>query len=413
VFSPYKIRNDFPILKKIVNGHPLIYFDNNATTLKPIQVIEAVKNVYEQYYSNIHRGIHTLSVEVTELFENALRKIASFINASFEEVIPVYNASHGLNLAAALISLNYLGKDDEVIISVMEHHSNMLPWRFWSKIKGFKIKYVYPNEYGEISRDNVERLFTRNTRVLAFTHVSNVSGVINNAKEIIRSARKKGIITVLDIAQSVPHMKIDIKDLEPDFAAFSGHKMLGPSGTGGLYIRKELSEELEPVFSGGDTIIDVTLDEIKWIDPPWRFAPGTPNIEGFIGLGVAIDYLNNIGMDNVRKHEETLIKYTFEKAEEEGLFKWIEVLGPRDYKIRTGVFTFKSDLASPNIIGAYLDLHGIAVRTGKHCAHPLHYFYKWDKGSVRASYYIYNTKEEIDKMIMVLKKFFAEKDNRI
>jgi len=410
VFSPYEIRKDFPILKRTINGHPLIYFDNNATTLKPIQVIESVKKVYEQYYSNIHRGIHTLSVEATELFEDALKKIANFINASFQELIPVYNASHGLNLAASLLSLNYLGANDEVIITVMEHHSNMLPWRLWSKIKGFKIKYVYPNDDGEISRDNVESLFTKNTRVLAFTHVSNVTGVINDAKAIIRSAKREGIIIVLDIAQSIPHMKINIKDLDPDFAAFSGHKMLGPSGTGGLYMRREFAEEFEPVFSGGDTIVDVTLNEIKWTEPPWKFAPGTPNIEGFIGLGAAVDYLNNIGMDNIREHEEMLIKYTLDRAEEEGLFKWIELLGPRDYKKRTGVFTFRSELANPNVVGAYLDLHGIAVRTGKHCAHPLHYYYGWYKGSVRASYYIYNTKEEIDKMIYLLKNFFHRKE---
>lgn len=408
-FSPYEIRKDFPILNRVVNGHQLIYFDNNATTLKPIQVIETIKRVYENHYSNIHRGVHTLSIEATELFEEALTKIARFINASPREVVPVYNASHGLNLAAALISLNYLREGDEVIISIMEHHSNMLPWRFWSKIRGFKIKYVYPNELGEITREAVENLYTSKTRVVAFTHVSNVTGVINDAREIIRSAKKNGILTVLDIAQSIPHIKIDIKDLDPDFAAFSGHKMLGPSGTGALYIREELANEMEPVFSGGDTIRDVTIDHVEWADPPWKFAPGTPNIEGFIGLGAAVDYLNRIGMDDVRSYEEYLIKYTFDKAEEEGLMKWIEVMGPRDPRRRTGVFTFRSELASANTIGAYLDLHGIAVRTGKHCAHPLHYYYGWDKGSVRASYYIYNTPEEIDKMIYVLKKFFLEK----
>ncbi|MCC6061385.1 MAG: cysteine desulfurase [Desulfurococcales archaeon] len=409
MFTPYEIRKDFPILRREINGHPLIYFDNNATTLKPIQVINAVKKVYEEYYSNIHRGVHTLSIEATEMFEEALRKIAQFINASIEELIPVYNASHGLNLAALLLTINYLNEGDEVLVSVVEHHSNMLPWRVLSKIKKYKIKYVYPDEEGFITSETVENMITSKTKVLTLTHVSNVTGAINDARKIIRVAKRNGLITVLDIAQSIPHMPIDIKDLEADFAAFSGHKMLGPAGTGGLYIKREFARDMEPVLSGGDTIIDVTLDDIKWADPPWRFHPGTPNIEGFIGLGAAVDYLKRLGLENVRIHEEALMKHTLDKVEEEGLNKYIEIMGTKDLKRRTGTFTFRSSKYSPNVIGAYLDMHGIAVRTGKHCAHPLHYYYGWNEGSVRASYYIYNTKEEIDKMINVLKKLFVSK----
>ncbi|MEM1632788.1 MAG: aminotransferase class V-fold PLP-dependent enzyme [Sulfolobales archaeon] len=409
MLNPYEIRKDFPILTRTINNNPLIYFDNNATTLKPVQVINKVREVYEKYYANIHRGVHTLSIEATEIFEDSLGKIARFINADLEEIVPVYNASQGLNMAALIISLRYLNEGDEVIISIQEHHSNMLPWRTLSKFKRFKIRYMYPNEEGILTRESLEKAITKNTRVVAFTHVSNVSGAINEAEDIIRLARREGAITVLDIAQSIPHMEIDIRKLNPDFAAFSGHKMLGPAGTGGLYIRKELAEELEPVLAGGDTIIDVTLDEISWARPPWRFHPGTPNIEGFIGLGEAVEYLRRIGMNNIRSHEEDLIRYTMERVEEEGLLKWIDIMIPRDFKKKTGTFTFRSSVSSPNVIGAYLDFHGIAVRTGKHCAHPLHYYYGWNDGSVRASYYIYNTREEIDKMILVLRDFFLKK----
>ncbi|MEZ0289963.1 MAG: aminotransferase class V-fold PLP-dependent enzyme [Sulfolobales archaeon] len=408
LLNPYEVRRDFPILNRVINGHPLIYFDNNATTLKPIQVINRVREVYEKYYANIHRGVHTLSIEATELFEESLAKIAGLINASVEEMIPVYNASQGLNLAALLIALNYLGENDEVILSVQEHHSNMLPWRNLAKLKKFKIKYMYPNEEGLLTRESLEEVISKNTRVVAFTHVSNVTGGINEAEEIIRAAKREGAIVVLDIAQSIPHMKIDIKKLGPDFAAFSGHKMLGPAGTGGLYMRREFAEELEPVLAGGDTIQDVTLEEVIWARSPWKFHPGTPNIEGFIGLGEAVEYLSRIGLDNIRSYEEYLLSYTLERVEEEGLLKWIEIMGTRDVKKRTGTFTFRSSISNPNVIGAYLDLHGIAVRTGKHCAHPLHYHYGWNEGSVRASYYIYNTVEEIDKMISVLKNFFTK-----
>lgn len=400
-----KVRGDFPILGRTVNGRPLVYLDNNATTLKPFQVIRAVEEFYKRHYSNIHRGVHTLSLEATQIFEESLERIARLVGARPSEAVPVYNASHGLNLAALLLSFNVLGEGDEVVVGVSEHHSSMLPWRILSRIRGFRIKYAYPDEDLRITRDGVERLVSSRTRVIAVAHVSNVTGSINDVEGIARAAREAGAYLVVDAAQSVPHMPVDAKALGADFMAFSGHKMLGPSGTGILYIDEKHHQDLEPVLGGGDTIADVTLEKIEWADAPWKYHPGTPNIEGFVGLGEAVKYLEGIGMEAVRRHEESLNRLADRLVEEEKLDRWIELLGPRDPEKRTGTLAFRIRGASPNVVGSYLDLNGIAVRTGKHCAHPLHYHIGWREGSVRASYYIYNTEEEIRYLVETLSKY--------
>ena len=399
-----RIRKDFPILSRRINGRELIYFDNNATTLKPIQVIERVREVYENHYSNIHRGVHTLSMEATELFEDSLREISRFINADFEELIPVYNASHGLALASLMISMRFLKPGDEVIVTITDHHSNMLTWRVLSGIVGFKVKYVYPGAGGRIDLEAVESAIGQNTKAIAFPHVSNVTGVINDVKGIIEIARDRGLLTVVDAAQSVPHMPVDVRDLGPDFLAFSGHKMLGPSGTGILYISRDLVNDLEPIIAGGGTVEEVTIESIKWLDSPWRYAPGTPNIEGFIGLGEAVRYLKRLGMDNVRSYEHELLRYLIKRLEEEKLFEYIEPVDKdSDYSSKTATFAFNLGDVNPNTVASFLDMHGIAVRSGKHCAHLLHSHYGVD-GSVRASLYIYNTLYEIDRFIEALKE---------
>ncbi len=408
VLNVEEIRKDFPILNRVINGRRLIYFDNAATTQRPIQVVSAIARFYLQHNANVHRGFHTLSQEASEMFEEAHEVIAHFINAySWEEVILTSNTTEGINLVAYTWGFENIGEGDEIILTVMDHHSNMLPWRRLAKLRGARIKYVDITDDGLLRYDMLEELISEKTKVVAFPMMSNVLGTMNDVKRIVKIAHEVGAIVVADGAQWVPHAPTDVRDLGIDFLAFSGHKMLGPTGTGILWGRKDLLEDLEPFKCGGDTIKDVTLDSVIWHDLPWRFEAGTPNIAGMIGLAEAAKYLMRIGMENVREHEKELVRHTLKRLEELG--DEVEVYGPRDVNVRGGVISFNVKGLHHHIVGKALDLFGIAVRTGGHCAHPLHYRLGI-KGTVRASYYIYNTIDEIDEFIEVLKTIVKLKD---
>ncbi len=403
-----EIRKDFPILRRVVNGNPLIYFDNAATTQRPVQVVAAIARFYLQYNANVHRGFHTLSQEASEAFEEAHEVIAHFINAySWEEIILTYNTTESINIVAHTWGLKNLREGDEIILTVMDHHSNMLPWRKVAEITGARIRYVDITDDGLLRYDMLEEMISERTKVVAFPMMSNVLGTMNDVKRIVKVAHSVGAIVVADGAQWVPHAPTDVRDLGIDFLAFSGHKMLGPTGTGILWGRKDILEELEPFKSGGDTIKDVTLDSVIWHDLPWRFEAGTPNIAGMIGLAEAVKYLMRIGMENVREHEKELVRHTLKRLEE--LADDVDVYGPKNPEVRGGVVSFNVKGLHYHTVGKALDLFGIAVRTGGHCAHPLHYRLGI-KGTVRASYYIYNTVEEVDRFIEVLKTIVKLKE---
>ncbi|MEM0006527.1 MAG: cysteine desulfurase [Ignisphaera sp.] len=402
------MREDFPILKKEINGRPLIYFDNAATTHKPNQVIDAIARFYREFNANVHRGMHTLSQEASTLYEDSLDVVAKFINAySWEEVIEVKNATDGLNIAAWGWGLFNLKPDDEIILTVMDHHSNMLPWRIVAERTGAVIRYVDITEDGDINYDQFEEMVNKRTRVIAITMASNVLGTIVDVKRICKVAHSVGAIVVGDAAQYVPHVPTDVRDLGIDFIAFSGHKMLGPTGIGILWGRRDVLEEMKPFRVGGDTIKDVTLDSIEWHDLPWRFIAGTPHIAGMIGLAEAVRYLMRIGMENVRQHDIELTEHTLKGFRE--LENEISVLGPLDARKRTGIVSFNVNGLHHHVVAKALDSFGIAVRSGGHCAHPLHYRLGL-KGSVRASYYIYNTLDEVDTFISALKFIVTLRD---
>lgn len=399
-FDPYEIRKDFPVLERKINGKRLVYLDNAATTQKPKQVIDAVREYYEKYNANVHRGLHTLSQEASEAYEKAHEVLAKFINAySWEEVVFTSNTTDALNMIAYAWGLKNLREGDEIILTVMEHHSNMLPWRNVAKLVGAKVKYVDITDEGLLLYEQFEELVTDRTKVIAVTMMSNVLGTINDVRRIARLAHSVGAVIVVDGAQGVPHMPVNVRELEIDFLAFSGHKMLGPTGTGVLWGRRDRLEEMMPFKVGGDTIKDVTLDDVVWHDLPWRFEAGTPNIAGGIGLAVATEYLMRLGMENVRVHEKELTAYTLKRLEE--LKEEIEYYGPRDPELKGGVIAFNVKGLHHHIVGKALDTFGIAVRTGMHCAHPLHYRLGL-RGTVRASYYIYNVREDVDALIEAL-----------
>ena len=406
MFNPYEIRKDFPILDREINGYKLIYFDNAATSQKPRQVIDVMKEFYEKYNANIHRGVHTLSQEASELYENAHKEVANFINADgMEEIVFVKNTTEAINLVAYSWALNKLSEGDEVLTTLLEHHSNIVPWEILSKIRGFKVKYADINADGTLNIESLEQLTTEKTRIICVSHVSNVTGAINDVKRIAKLAHEHDAIIILDGAQSVPHMPIDVKNLDVDFLAFSGHKMLGPTGIGVLYGKRELLEEMEPFLGGGSLIKSVRCQspngncQIEWHDLPWKFEAGTPNICGGIGLMEAVKYLRRIGMENVQRHERELTEYVLKRF---GEFEKVKFYGPKDASLKCGIIPFNIDGMNPHDVALMLDSFGIMVRSGYHCAEPLHRRLGI-KGSARASFYIYNTKEEIDRFIEVLR----------
>lgn len=402
------IRRQFPILNQEVNGKPLVYLDSSATSQKPIQVIETMEKYYKEINSNVHRGVHTLGTRATDAYEGAREKVRKFINAkSTQEVIFTRGTTTALNTVAASYAAENLSAGDEIVITYMEHHSNIIPWQQVARRTGATLKYIPLQEDGTISLDDVRATITANTRVVSVMQVSNVLGVINPVKEIAQIAHENGAIMVVDGAQSAPHMKIDVQDLDCDFLAFSGHKMCAPTGIGVLYGKKHLLEKMEPIEFGGEMIDFVHLQESTWKELPWKFEAGTPIIAGAIGLGAAIDFLNEIGLDNIAEHEHKLAEYALDKMSS---VPGMTIYGPLDASKRAGLVTFNISDVHPHDVATVLDAEGIAVRAGHHCAQPL---MKWLKASAtaRASFYLYNTEDDIDKLVEGLvktKEYFSD-----
>ncbi|MGX1901588.1 cysteine desulfurase [Thermolongibacillus altinsuensis] len=393
-----ELRKLFPILDQEVNGKPLVYLDSAATSQKPLPVIEAVNNYYREYNSNVHRGVHTLGTKATDAYEGAREKVRRFIGAkSTEEIIFTRGTTTAINLVAASYGRANLREGDEIVITYMEHHSNIIPWQQVAKQTGATLKYIPLQEDGTIRLEDVENTVTPNTKIVAVVHVSNVLGTINPVKQIAEIAHRNGAVIVVDGAQSTPHMKINVQELDCDFFAFSGHKMCGPTGIGVLYGKKALLEKMEPIEFGGEMIDFVGLYESKWKELPWKFEGGTPIIAGAIGLGAAIDFLEEVGLDQIAKHEHKLAQYALEQMSQ---IEGITIYGPKE---RAGLVTFNLDDVHPHDVATVLDAEGIAVRAGHHCAQPL---MKWLNvtATARASFYLYNTEEEIDKLVLALKK---------
>ena len=391
-----------------INGNPLVYLDSAATSQKPIQVIEAVSNYYRQLNSNVHRGVHTLGTRATDAYEGAREKIRKFINAkSTQEIVYTRGTTTALNLVASSYGRANIGEGDEIIITYMEHHSNLIPWQQVAKQTGATLKYFPLQEDGTLTIEDVRSTITPNTKIVALTMVSNVLGTMNPIKEIAQIAHENGAVIVVDGAQGAPHLGIDVQDLDIDFLAFSGHKMCAPTGIGVLYGKKQLLENMEPIEFGGEMIDFVGLHESTWKELPWKFEGGTPIIAGAIGLGAAIDFLQEIGLDNILEHEHKLAAYALEKM---STIEGLTIYGPAEAEKRAGVITFNLSDVHPHDVATVLDAEGIAVRAGHHCAQPL---MKWlnVSATARASFYLYNTEEDIDKLVEGLaktKEYFSD-----
>ena len=390
------IRADFPILSRKVNGQDLVYLDNAATSQKPKQVIQALTDYYEQTNANVHRGVHTLSIEATDGYELARTKVAKFINAPHsEEVIWTRNTSESLNLVAATWADANIGEGDNIVISAMEHHSNIVPWQQLAAKKNAELRYLAAGEDGLLDVSDVDSIIDSRTKIVAVTHMSNVLGTINPVAMLAERVHAAGGVILVDAAQSVPHMPVDVQVLDADFLCFSAHKMLGPTGIGVLYGKYDLLEAMPPYMFGGDMILEVTYEDATWNDLPYKFEAGTPNIADAIATGAAVDYLNDLGMDNIWKHEQELTTYAMERVLS---LDTVRILGPQDPSLRGGVISFIHDTIHPHDLGTALDQQGIAIRTGHHCAMPL--VRSFDVvAAARASFYIYNTKSEVDALV--------------
>ena len=394
MFDFKTIIKDFPILNRRINENKLIYFDNAATSQKPKVVIDALSNFYSNTNANIHRGVHTLSMESTYLYDEAKEKIAEFINApNSNSIIFTRGTTESINLIEDSWGQSNLKESDNIVITELEHHSNIVPWQELIKKTKSKLKYIPINGDGTLNLTNINNIITKNTKIVSITHVSNGIGTINNIKEIINIAKSNGATTIIDAAQSAPHMPLDVTDLDCDFLTFSGHKMLAPTGIGVLYGKKELLESMPPYQKGGDMILEVTYDKSTWNEIPFKFEAGTPNIAGAIGLSAATKYLMEIGMQNIREHEIEITKYAYNNLMN---IDGIEILGPENIDIRAGLISYNIPDIHPHDLGTFLDSKGIAIRTGHHCAMPL-IKKLGSHSSARASFYIYNTNQEIDK----------------
>ena len=395
-----KIREQFPILKEEVNGKPVVYLDSAATSQKPQAVIEAVSHYYETSNANVHRGVHTLGNLATDAYEGARDKVRAFINANeAAEIIFTRGTTTSLNLVAQSYGMMNVEEGDEIVISYMEHHSNIIPWQQVAKAKKATLKYIELTEDGEITLDAVKAQVTDKTKIVSVAYASNVLGTINPVKEIAEIAHAHGAVMVVDAAQAAPHLKIDVQNINCDFLAFSGHKMCAPTGIGVLYGKRALLDAMEPVEFGGEMIDFVGLHDSTWKELPWKFEGGTPIIAGAVGLGVAIDYLEEIGLDNIARHEQELVAYAIERMQQ---IEGIQLYGPLDPARRAGLITFNLQEVHPHDLATVLDMNGIAIRAGHHCAQPL---MKWleQSATARASFYLYNTKEDIDQFVEGLK----------
>ena len=399
-----KIRKDFPILDQIVNDEPLVYLDNAATTQKPKAVLEAVNRYYQEDNANVHRGVHTLAERATASYEAARETVRRFINASStKEVLFTRGTTTGLNWVGRFAE-EILEEGDEVLISIMEHHSNILPWQEACRKTGAKLVYAYLKD-GGLDLEDFRKKLTDRTKFVSIAHASNVLGVINPVQEIAQLAHEKGAIVVVDGAQSVPHMKIDVQKLDADFFVFSGHKMAGPTGIGVLYGKEQYLNQMSPVEFGGEMIDFVYEQSATWKELPWKFEAGTPNMAGAIGLAAAIDYLEAIGMDAIERHEQDLIAYVFPNLQ---AIEGLKIYGSQDLAKRSGVISFNLGDLHPHDLATALDYEGVAVRAGHHCAQPLIQYLEVP-ATARASFYLYNTKEDCDKLVEALiktKEFF-------
>lgn len=392
-----KIKGDFPILKKKINGKRMVYLDSAATSQKPKQVIKEIEKYYENYNANVHRGIYKIAAEATEEYEKARKKVANFINAKSEnEIIFVRGTTEGINLVKFAWAERLMA-EDEIICTVMEHHSNLVPWILLKK-KGIDVKFIEINEDGTLKMDEFKKLITPKTKLIAISHVSNVLGTINPVKQIAKIAHENGARILVDAAQSVPHMPVDVQDIDCDFLAFSGHKMLAPTGIGVLYVKEDVYREMDPFMSGGEMIKEVFLTNATWKNPPYKYEAGTPDISGAIALGHAIDYLEKIGMKKIREHEKVLTKYALQKLSK---VPGIKIYGPGDEEKRGGVISFNLGDIHAHDLATILDEQGVAIRSGHHCTMPLH-SKLGVSATARASFYIYNDKDDVDKLVEAL-----------
>ncbi len=402
------IRKDFPILFQEVNDEPLVYLDNAATTQKPTQVLDVLRHYYEHDNANVHRGVHTLAERATEDYENSREKVRAFINAKeTSEVLFTRGTTTGLNWLARSYGDAFIKEGDEIVISYMEHHSNIIPWQQLASRKGATLRYLPLTDEGFIDMTAAKEMINEKTAIVSLAYVSNVLGVINPIKELAEMAHGNEAVVIVDGAQAAPHMTVDVQALDADFFAFSGHKMCGPTGIGVLYGKRQLLEQMEPVEFGGEMIDFVNLYDSSWKELPWKFEAGTPNIAGAIALGGAIDYLNEIGMENIHRYEQELVAYVLPKLQEIG---GITIYGPQDPEHHTGVVAFNLDGIHPHDVATALDMEGVAVRAGHHCAQPLMNYLNLP-ATARASFYFYNTKEDADRLIEAIKatkEFFKD-----
>jgi cysteine desulfurase/selenocysteine lyase len=405
--DPRAIKRDFPIFTRTVHGKPLIYLDNAATSQRPQSVIDAVTRYYQSYNANVHRAVHTLSHEASVAYEDAHKKAARFVNArSWKEIVFTRNATEAINLVAYAWGLKNLQAGDEVLVTIMEHHSDIVPWFRLRELKQVAVGFLDVTDEGRLKLDELPRLLTKRTKLVGLVYASNALGTINSVAEVIEAAKRVGAVTLLDAAQAAPHIPIDVQALRCDFLAISGHKMLGPTGIGFLYGRRELLETMDPFLYGGDMISTVTTESVTFNELPWKFEAGTPNISGGIGLGVAMDYLCALGLENVYAHEQKLLEYALNKLLQ---IDNLEIYGPKETQDRLAVISFNLRGVHPHDVAGILDEAGIAVRSGHHCAQPLMKRLEIEN-TARASFYIYNSEEDVDALVDALKtaqKLFA------
>lgn len=402
------IRQSFPILFQEVNDEPLVYLDNAATSQKPKQVIDSLVHYYEHDNANVHRGVHTLAERATSSYEASREKVRNFINAkSTKEVLFTRGTTTAINWLSRSYGDANVSAGDEILISQMEHHSNIVTWQELAKRQNATLVYVDLTDEGELDIEDFKKKLSHKTKIVSLAHASNVLGVVNPIKELTELVHEVGAVIVVDGAQSVPHMSVDVQDLDADFYAFSGHKMCGPTGIGVLYGKQNLLEKMEPIEFGGEMIDFVYHDHSTWTELPWKFEAGTPNIAGAIALGSAIDYLTEIGMDNIHQHEQELVEYVFPKLK---AIEGLTIYGPQDPKKHTGVIAFNIDGVHPHDTSTALDMEGVAVRAGHHCVQPL-LTYLGVQSTARASFYFYNTKKDADRLIEAIiatKEFFTD-----
>lgn len=401
-FDVSKIRSDFPILKRKVHGKPLVYLDSTASSQKPQQVLDAMNAFYQASYANIHRGVYTIAEEATELYENARAKTAQFLNAKTNEIVFTRNTTEAINLVRFAWGGKNVKAGDEILLTEMEHHSNLVPWQLLAEEKGAKLKFIPIDGQGKLVLEELDRLLTLKTKLVACTAISNMLGTVNPVETIIQKAHANGSLVLLDAAQAAPHIPIDVEKLDADFLAFSSHKMLGPTGIGVLFAKAALLEAMEPFLGGGEMIKEVQWERSTWNDVPWKFEAGTQSIAEAMGLAAAIDYLNGVGLNAIHDHEQTLVRYAMERMHE---IPGLTIYGP-PASDRAGLVAFNLEEVHPHDVAALLDRNGICVRAGHHCTQPLHRKLGLN-ATVRASFYLYNTKEEADQLMEGLKEITA------